>query len=219
MSVSRNLILCAGLALGICLPSAAQQIRAGYLSNENSVPMRNVTRPGNPEARDRYRTTARADTEVIHGDGYTPFMLSFVSPLQVPPRDFDVGGLRLSIIYGECVNFDGIDIGLVGRAVGHGNGLFLNGLATIIDGDSIGLQFGLVNYVSGNFGGLQAGLINYSTAGQAFQFGFYNGADHIEGFQCGVINMTRTMIGLQIGLINVIQNNDVPFMPIINCYF
>jgi len=211
-------MIVAGVSMAVCLPSEAQ-VRAGYLSTGGSTPTYNVTRPGNPEARERYHTTARVPTQEIQGAGYTPFMLSFVSPLQVPPRDFDVGGFRLSLIYGECVNFDGLDIGLVGRAVGHGNGLFINGLATIVDGDSLGWQMGLVNYVKGNFTGLQIGGANYCTAGQAFQFGVYNGADHIEGFQCGVINTTRTMIGLQIGLINVIQNNDVPFLPIINCYF
>jgi len=195
-------------------------VRAGYLSTQNSTQVSNLTRPGSPDARARYHTTSRVDTEVIHGDGYTPFMLSFVSPLQVPPRDFDVGGFRLSLIYGECVNFDGLDIGIVGRAIGHGNGLFINGLATIVDGDSIGWQIsGVANYVKGNFDGLQIGTVNYCTAGQALQIGFYNGADHFEGLQLGVINMTRTMIGMQIGLINVIQNNDVPFLPIFNCYF
>jgi len=218
MNVTKSLMMSAAVALAVSLPATAQ-VRAGYLSTGGSTPSYNVTRPGNPAARERYHTTARVDTQEIQGAGYTPFMLSIVTPLQVPPRDFDVGGLRLNLIYGECTNFDGLDIGLVGRAVGHGNGIFVNGLATIVDGDSLGLQFGLVNFVKGNFGGLQVGAVNYCTAGQAFQFGVYNGADHIEGFQCGVINMTRTMIGLQIGLINVIQNNDVPFLPIINCYF
>jgi len=27
------------------------------------------------------------------------------------------------------------------------------------------------------------------------------------------------MIGMQIGVVNVIQNKDVAFLPIINCYF
>lgn len=219
MNAYQRLMACAAASAAACLPVAAQQVRAGYLSTGASVPMYNATRPGSPYARDRYHTTARVDTPEIHGVAYTPFMLSFVSPLQVPPRDFDVGGFRLSIIYGECVNFDGLDIGLVGRAVGHGNGLFINGLATIVDGDSIGLQISTVNYAKSNFSGLQIGVANYCTAGEAFQLGFYNGAEHIEGFQCGVINFTRTMIGVQLGLLNVIQNNDVPFMPIFNCYF
>jgi hypothetical protein len=62
-------------------------------------------------------------------------------------------------------------------------------------------------------------VANYIEKAKAFQIGFYNGAQHIEGCQIGVINTTRTMIGVQIGVVNVIQDNDVPFMPIINCYF
>jgi hypothetical protein len=66
--------------------------------------------------------------------------------------------------------------------------------------------------------------VNYAVANsqskaQALQIGFFNGSDYIKGMQIGVINTTRTMIGLQIGLVNVIQDNDVPFLPIINCYF
>lgn len=150
---------------------------------------------------------------------YTPFMLSFVSPLQVPPRDFDVGGLRLSLVYGECRDFDGLDLGTVGHAKGHGNGLQIEVLANIVDGDGMGLQFSAVNYVKGQYSGLQAGVANYCEKGKAFQLGFYNGANYIEGLQIGAINTTQRMIGMQIGLVNVIQDNDAPFMPIINCYF
>jgi len=157
--------------------------------------------------------TAPAET------AYTPFMLSFVTPLQVPPRDFDVGGLRISLVYGECHDFDGLDLAVVGRARGHGNGLQAAGLANIVDGNGLGLQVAPVNAVKGEYDGLQIGVANYAAQAQAFQIGFYNGAQHIEGCQLGVINTTRTMIGIQIGLVNVIQDNDVPFMPIINCYF
>ena len=219
MNISQKLMMCAVLTFGVCLSSVAE-VRAGYVTTRGSTQMSNLTRPGSPESRDRYHTTAKVDTQAIQGDGYTPFMLSFVSPLQVPPRDFDVGGFRLSLIYGECVNFDGLDLGLVGRSIGHGNGLFINGVASIVDGDSMGIQLTMgCNYVKGNFSGLQIGTFNYATAGQAFQLGFYNAAEHMEGLQLGVINMTRTMIGMQIGLLNVIQNNDVPCLPIINCYF
>lgn len=150
---------------------------------------------------------------------YTPFMLSFVSPLQVPFRNFDVGGLRINLVYGECRDFDGLDISVVGRATGHGNGLQLAGLANIVDGDGLGLQIAPVNYVQGEYTGLQIGAVNYAEKAQACQIGFYNGANHTEGCQLGVINTTRTMMGIQIGLINVIQDNDVPFLPIFNCYF
>lgn len=151
---------------------------------------------------------------------YTPFMLSFVTPLQVPFRDFNVGGLRINAIYGECHDFDGLDLSLVGRATGHANGFQAALLANVVEGDGFGFQAGAVNYVKGEYAGLQIGLCaNYAEKAKALQIGFYNGAEHIEGMQIGVINTTRTMIGIQIGLVNVIQDNDVPFLPIINCYF
>jgi hypothetical protein len=162
---------------------------------------------------------AAAWTAAAQERAYTPFMLSFVTPLQVPSRDFDVGGLRLNLVYGECHDFDGFDISTVGRATGHGNGLQTALLANIVDGDGFGLQVAPVNYVKGEYAGLQIGVANYIEKAKAFQIGFYNGAQHIEGCQIGVINTTRTMIGVQIGVVNVIQDNDVPFLPIINCYF
>ena len=51
------------------------------------------------------------------------------------------------------------------------------------------------------------------------QIGAYNHATHMDGLQIGVINYANTAYGLQIGLINVIEDNDVPFLPIINGYF
>ena len=49
-------------------------------------------------------SAAEVDTTVYP---YTPFMFSIVTPLQVPSSNFDVGGLRINAIYGECQNFDG----------------------------------------------------------------------------------------------------------------
>ncbi len=150
---------------------------------------------------------------------WTPFMLSLVTPVQVPPRDFDVVGLRVSLLYGECHDFDGLDLGVVGRATGHANGLQGALIANVVDGDGIGLQVAPVNAVKGEYVGLEIGVANYAEKAQAFQIGVFNGAHHIEGFQLGLINVTQTMIGAQLGLINVIRDNDVPFMPIFNCYF
>lgn len=150
---------------------------------------------------------------------YTPFMLSFADPVQVPTHDFDVGGLRIPIIYGQSHDFDGLDVGLVGRATGHGNGLQTCAV-NIVDGDGMGLQANwLAGYVSGEYLGFQAGTVNYAEKAQALQIGFYNGAGFIKGCQIGAINIAREMIGVQIGVVNVIQNKDVPFIPILNCYF
>jgi len=137
--------------------------------------------------------------------GYTPFMLSIVDPLQLPPSDFDVGGLKISLLYGKCADFLGLDIGIVSHATGDAEGLHVVGLANIIEGDSIGLHVSGANYVQGEFSGLQIGILN--------------NCSHVDGLQIGVINITDTAYGLQIGLINVIKDNDMPFFPIINGYF
>ncbi len=78
--------------------------------------------------------------------------------------------------------------------------------------------------MSGSYAGLQIGVVNYGaakpqTSAQALQIGVFNGSDFIKGCQIGVINIAREMIGFQIGVVNVIQNKDVSFLPIINCYF
>ena len=88
---------------------------------------------------------------------YTPLMLCLVTPLQVPPRDFNVGGLRINAIYGECHDFDGLDLSLVGRATGHANGFQAALLSNVVEGDGFGLQAGAVasvldQHVAGSVG-------------------------------------------------------------------
>lgn len=162
-----------------------------------------------------------ADVPAQASSQYTPFMLSVVTPIQVPPRDFDVGGLRLSLLYGECRDFDGLDIGTVGRATGHGNGLQAALLANIVDGDGFGLQVAPVNCVRVNYEGLAIGAANYVKKDVCgLQIGaLFNRADYVEGAQIGLINVTRQMIGIQLGLVNIIQDNDLKFIPVFNCSF
>ena len=47
----------------------------------------------------------------------TPIMVSLVTPVQAPSARYDVTGLRLSLIYGECQEFTGLDIGIIGNAM------------------------------------------------------------------------------------------------------
>ena len=63
----------------------------------------------------------------------TPIMLSLVTPVQWPDKDVDVTGLRLSLLYGECDNFKGLDIGLINRTNGDFSGLAIGG-GNIVDG-------------------------------------------------------------------------------------
>ena len=153
------------------------------------------------------------------GVGFSPVMFSVFTPIQFPPADFDVGGLRISLFYGRCCNFDGLDIGLVGVADNHANGWLANWLVNYATGDGLGLHTGAVNYFGGDFKGLQIGLANWIDSGDMFQIGIYNGGYDVQGLQIGVINTANKMQGLQIGLVNIISNSDVSFFPIINGYF
>ena len=136
---------------------------------------------------------------------FSPFMLSFVNPIQVPPADFDIGGFKLNLIYGECHDMTGLDIGLFSQNMGDATALHINGVS-VIGGNGKGLMISLIaNYVEGEYGGLQIGAYNHAT--------------HLSGLQIGVINYASTAYGLQIGVINVIEDNDISFLPIINGYF
>jgi len=152
------------------------------------------------------------------GVGFSPLMISFITPVQVPGPDYDVGGLRLNIIYGTCCNFDGLDFGFVGVSRNHANGWLVN-VVSVAYGDGLGLHTGGVNYFGGDFKGLQVGFVNWIDSGDAFQFGLYNGAYDVQGLQIGVINTANKMQGLQIGLVNIISNSDLSFFPIVNGWF
>ena len=166
-----------------------------------------------------------SETPVTPGTGFTPFMLSLVTPAQVPSSRWDVGGLRINLLYGECQNFAGLDIsGLVGRTHGRADGILLALAANIVHGDSTSLAIAPVNYMEGSYAGFQFGAVNIASErsnaeAEAWQIGVFNHANYLRGCQIGVINHARDMIGIQIGLINIIKSKDVSFLPIINGYF
>lgn len=133
----------------------------------------------------------------------SPVMLSLVNPVQLPPDDWDVGGMRLNILYGKSRNVYGLDVGFVNHTTGR----------------EIGLDIGVVNYVEKEFLGFQIGVVNIAQRVAAFQLGVFNSSDSGNGLQIGLINHTRIAVGCQVGLINVIENSDIPFLPVINWYF
>ena len=159
----------------------------------------------------------------------TPVMASLVTPLQVPSKDYDVVGFRLSLIYGDCREFTGLDLGVAQRAAGDFTGLAVGGLnlsggmlaggqvglvnwngneVTQWDRRSKGAQIGIFNY-SGTFCGLQDGIVNVSDgAFVGLQASFLNFAEDVEGLQCGGylvfgVNVASGSVrGCQIGLVN-----------------
>lgn len=160
---------------------------------------------------------------------WTPAMISIVTPVQAPSSEYDVRGLRLSLIYGDCASFTGLDIGIIGHADKSFTGLgigganitderFLGGHLGLVnwnnnaltpwDQRSKGVQFGVFNY-AGGFCGLQDGLVNVSDSSFAgLQSAFFNYAKDLQGAQMGCyfllgVNIASgEMTGCQLGLVN-----------------
>ena len=165
----------------------------------------------------------------VHAEESSPVMLSLLNPVQWPSSQSDVGGFRLSLLYGQCNDFAGLDIGLVGCATGDFNGLSIGGVNIVSrrlvglqvgvvnwnsNGDessarrSIGVQYGLLNYAD-SFLGLQDAWINISSGNMSgLQYGFLNCAADVHGVQCGALLVAGVNIasgsvsGCQIGIVN-----------------
>ena len=154
--------------------------------------------------------------------GTTPLMISICNPVQLPSDDYDVAGLRLSLIYGLCNDFAGIDVGLLNGTDGKFSGIALGGMnltrgrlyglqvglfnASLSDQTtpgscSIGVQKGFVN-LSGSFHGWQDGLLNASVGSfEGVQTSFFNGVDKMYGAQFGIVNHANELHGVQLGII------------------
>ena len=136
----------------------------------------------------------------------TPVMVSLVTPVQAPAADYDVTGLRLSLIYGEAKEFTGLDIGIANRSSADFTGLGIGG-ANIVNGKFIGAQLGLVNW-NDNFDlawggtsiGLQLGVYNHAGSFCGCQDGVVNvSTDRLTGLQCAFVNIAETVHGVQCG--------------------
>ena len=114
-------------------------------------------------------------------DESSPVMLSLLSPVEWPSPQSDVGGFRLSLLYGECRDFAGLDIGLIGCATG----------------DFAGLSVGGVNVVSRRLAGLQVGFVNWNLNDEMTP------GHRSIGVQYGVVNYADTLFGLQDGWVNL----------------
>ena len=119
-------------------------------------------------------------------DGY--FMLSVFSPGQLPTPTSSIYGGRLSLIYGECHELYGLDLGLCGYVRERMYGAQLDALWNGVGTDMAGCQLGLVNTAEGDAFGLQLGLVNVT--------------DHLYG--------------CQLGLVNVVTDRAWTFWPFIN---
>ena len=63
--------------------------------------------------------------------------LALAAPIQLPPSNWDVKGLRLDLLYGDSHSVYGIDLGLAGHAGDEFAGVQACGLAGWVEGDRV----------------------------------------------------------------------------------
>ena len=148
-------------------------------------------------------------------DGH--FQLSVFSPGELPASSYTIRGIRVSFLYGQCEDFYGLDVSMVGSVRGYMYGVQPGVLWNDVGVDAYGLQVACVNYVKGDFAGVQLGLANFGGNVCGFQGGAYNHASGcVRGFQLGVVNWSGDLAGCQIGLANVVTGRSWSVWPIVN---
>ena len=136
----------------------------------------------------------------------TPVMVSLVTPVQAPDRQCDVEGFRLSLIYGECGKFTGLEIGIVDNTRDDFAGLSIGG-ANLVGERMLGGQVGLVNWTAGAADtwerrsiGAQVGILNYAKSFCGLQDGVVNiSEDYFAGLETGLLNCANDLHGVQCG--------------------
>ena len=176
----------------------------------------------------------------------SPLSINLVPPIEFPPADFDVTGLRASILWGHQRSVYGFDFGIVGNMtninmvgiaisggfnMNYGSvtaigtqlaGLFnYNANKTMIYGTQITLG---VNYNQAQsvISGLEiAGIANLSKFTNIYgaQVALYNRAQEVYGLQIGIINLCSNLHGIQIGLLNFNDKGLFSVSPILNVGF
>lgn len=115
-------------------------------------------------------------------------MVSAFAPGQIPIADEQVNGVRINLIYGDCMSVNGLDLGLVGRTRSRFNGLQVAG-CSVVGTDMAGCQLGLLNFVDTGFSGFQFSLWNdVGGTASGLQLGLFNFADKLRGAQIGLLN-------------------------------
>lgn len=178
--------------------------------------------------------------------GVTPLSVGIMPPVQFPPSDFTITGLRASILYGHHRDVYGIDVGALGNITDQNFvGIGLSGLFNMTQGQTTILLLQAagvanINTQKTNVYGIQATLgVNSNTAASSVtglqlgaianlsdhtniygaQVGLYNSAQDVYGLQIGLVNMANSLHGVQIGLINFNHTGTFSVSPILNVGF
>ena len=215
--------LALALAVAFAAPAQADSVRFETKASPSSQFSRSVSLPDVPD--------------IPPSAGLLPLALSIVPPAQFPGEDWDVFGVRVNLFVGHHRdvafidiggfgniadgNLSGVEVGGLYNRVGSSDGAIqIAGIYNGVLGDFCGVQATfLVNDVGGDMEGLQAGAVNLAEDGAGIQLGLFNRAERFAGLQIGLANYAYQLQGLQIGLFNVIEDSNVPFMPILNAAF
>jgi hypothetical protein len=175
----------------------------------------------------------------------SPVSVSIAPPIQFPPGDFNVAGVRASVLWGKHRSVYGIDVGLLGNiteqtftGIAVAGGFNKTGGNTTITGFQVagganvntskttivGLQLALgMNYntAAATVSGLQLAAVNISpfTDIYGIQAGLYNKAKDVYGLQIGIVNVADNLHGIQIGLVNFNAKGPFAISPILNIGF
>ncbi len=175
----------------------------------------------------------------------SPLSVGLFPPVQFPPSDFSVTGIRASLLWGRHRDVYGIDVGLLGNITDQSfTGIGVSGLFNATHGTTnvIGLQAaGLANFntnktsvygvqfatllnkndAESSLSGVALSLVNLSPNMNVYgaQIGIYNKARAVYGFQIGLVNDCTDLHGLQIGLVNFHTNGLFVVAPILNFGF
>lgn len=144
----------------------------------------------------------------LHAELDGHFQLSVFSPGELPASSYTIRGARISLLYGQCEEFYGLDVGVAGTVRGYMYGIQSGVLFNDVGADAYGLQVSCVNYVKGSFTGAQLGLANFGDGVCGFQSGLLNHADaDAIGLNIGLMNFSERFIGCEVALGNV-ANGD-----------
>ncbi|MBS1958069.1 MAG: hypothetical protein JST80_01225 [Bdellovibrionales bacterium] len=171
----------------------------------------------------------------------SPIGVSVVPPIQFPPENFSVAGVRVNALWGQHYKVYGLDAGVVNVTLQNMAG-FQVGAFNWNKGETFAfVQAGVgnTNINKTNIYGLQAGAIMNVNKAESFALGVvaslanmtnymkvvgievggYNKARTVYGFQIGIVNIAEDLVGLQIGLINFHTHGVFAMSPILNFGF
>jgi len=170
---------------------------------------------------------------------------ALVAPIQFPPTDFNITGVRLSVIYGRYRQVYGVDLGLVGNITDQRfGGVAVSGIFNYTNGESYFFPFQLAGAINMNVGkayvyGLQLAAVNYNkveskvmglqlaplgnysafTKVIGIQAGLINSANEVYGLQIGLVNFAKSLHGIQIGVVNFNSTGLFTARPLLNVGF